>query len=233
MRIRAVWGRFKADKVNLAVLSPITIEAWKTDFFKKAGDGPVEQQSAGRNVNYYIRNARSLFGKKVQRKFKELGLSAVVNPFEGVELERQGSTRYISTINPDELPLGHLSPMRFSPGVQRAGFGHKILALPIASHRAGRLAGRRDEPNILQRNAKSAFSLLSEPSFVMNGATSSKFLISIKPVCPMIAARTTKISLRGHPGFVSLTHEDFCSSRPTMRAPRRLTLGAGHCIIGR
>jgi integrase len=54
-------------------------------------------------VNYYIRNARSLFGKKVQKKFRELGLPAFENPFSGVELEKQGSTRYISTIRANEL----------------------------------------------------------------------------------------------------------------------------------
>jgi hypothetical protein len=95
--------RDKADKIKLAILSPIAIETWKTAFLAKAEDNPAAQQAARRNINYFIRNARSLFGKKVQRKFKELGLSAFVNPFEGVELEKQGSTRYVSMINPGEL----------------------------------------------------------------------------------------------------------------------------------
>ncbi len=39
----------------------------------------------------------------MQRKAKELGLPAFVNPFDGVGLEKEGSTRYISTIHADEL----------------------------------------------------------------------------------------------------------------------------------
>lgn len=95
--------RDKADKIKLAVLSPISIETWKTDFLKKAGTSPTDQTAARRNVNYFVRNARSLFGKKVQKKFRELGLPAFENPFNGVELERPGSTRYVSMIKPDEL----------------------------------------------------------------------------------------------------------------------------------
>lgn len=95
--------REKADKIKLAVLSPLSIETWKTDFLKKAGTAPIDQMEARRNANYFVRNARSLFGKKVQKKFKELGLPTFENPFNGVELEKQGSTRYVSTINPGEL----------------------------------------------------------------------------------------------------------------------------------
>jgi hypothetical protein len=95
--------REKADKIKLVVLSPLSIETWKTDFLKKAGVTPIDQTAARRNVNYFIRNARSLFGKKVQRKFRELGLPAFENPFTGVDLEKQGSTRYVSTIRADEL----------------------------------------------------------------------------------------------------------------------------------
>lgn len=95
--------REKADKIKLAVLSPLSIETWKTDFLKKAGTAPTDQLEARRNVNYFVRNARSLFGKKVKKKLKELGLPSFENPFDGVELEKQGSTRYVSTINAGEL----------------------------------------------------------------------------------------------------------------------------------
>lgn len=95
--------RDRADGIKLAILSPIAIERWKADYLKGAGANPVEQAAARRSVNHFIRNARSLFGKKTRRKCKDLGLPAFVNPFDGVELEKQGSTRYISTINPDEL----------------------------------------------------------------------------------------------------------------------------------
>jgi hypothetical protein len=93
----------KADKIKLVVLTPVSIEKWKTEFLRKAGINPVEQIAARRNINYFIRNARSLFGKNIRRKFKELGIPALANPFEGVELEKNGSTRYVSFINASEL----------------------------------------------------------------------------------------------------------------------------------
>ena len=93
----------KADEVKLAVLTPLAIETWKSDFLLKAEQTPTGQLAARRNVNYFVRNARSLFGKKVQKRIKDLGLPEFVNPFDGVRLENSGSTRYISTINPKEL----------------------------------------------------------------------------------------------------------------------------------
>jgi hypothetical protein len=93
----------KADKIKLSMLSPLAIEEWKADFLKRAEPSPGEQLAARRNVNYFIRNARSLFGKKVQRRIKDLGLPDFENPFRGVQLENQGSTRYMSTINAEEL----------------------------------------------------------------------------------------------------------------------------------
>lgn len=95
--------REKADKLKLGILSPLSIETWRTNFLKNAGSTPPEQTAARRNVNYFIRNARSLFGRKIQRKFRELGLASFENPFAAVELEKQGSTRYVSTIRADEL----------------------------------------------------------------------------------------------------------------------------------
>ena len=95
--------REKADKIKVVVLTPLSIETWKTDFLRKAGTAPTEQTAGRRNANYFIRNARSLFGKKVQKKFRDLGLPPFENPFNGVELEKQGSTRYVSTIKADEL----------------------------------------------------------------------------------------------------------------------------------
>jgi integrase len=95
--------REKADKIKLVVLSPLAIETWKREFVTKAGTNPTEQGAARRNANYFIRNARSLFGKKVQKKFLGLNLPSFENPFNGVELEKQGSTRYISTIRADDL----------------------------------------------------------------------------------------------------------------------------------
>jgi integrase len=93
----------KADRIKLSILSPLAIEGWKASLLKKAGASPADQLAARRNVNCFVRNARSLFGKKVQRRIKELGLPDFENPFHGVQLENQGGMRYVSTVNAAEL----------------------------------------------------------------------------------------------------------------------------------
>src|SRR2546427_690645 len=65
---------------------------------------PVRQTRARRNVNSFIRSARALLSRKIRKK---LAGQAVVLPnplpFEGVEMERQGNTRYHSNIDAKKL----------------------------------------------------------------------------------------------------------------------------------
>jgi integrase len=96
--------RDRADKVRLDALKPEVVEAWKAAFILEAGDSPVERQRARRSVNSYVRNARALFSRRVVKRLKKLRLPLPSPlPFEGVEMERQGSTHYVSTINAGKL----------------------------------------------------------------------------------------------------------------------------------
>jgi integrase len=79
------------------------VERWKADFIAKAEKNPVAAQRARRSVNSYIRNARALFSRKILKRLSELSLPAPAMPFQGVTLERQGSTRYVSTVNAGRL----------------------------------------------------------------------------------------------------------------------------------
>jgi integrase len=101
------WRR-KVDDLPLASLTPQAVELWKASFIRRAGDNHLLQQRARRSVNSYIRNARALFSKRVLRRLKDLHIPLPSPlPFEGVELERQGSSRYVSTMNAaDLLALG-------------------------------------------------------------------------------------------------------------------------------
>jgi len=79
------------------------VEKWKKDFVKLAGDNPLHQLRARRNVNTFLLNARTLFGRRMQRRLREHGLPVPPNPFEGVDLEKQGNTKYVSTIKSKDL----------------------------------------------------------------------------------------------------------------------------------
>jgi integrase len=93
----------KADQIKLSALDSLAVEKWKKDFVELAGDNPLHQLRARRNVNSFLLNARTLFGRKMQRRLKEHGLPVPPNPFEGVDLEKQGSVKYVSTIKANDI----------------------------------------------------------------------------------------------------------------------------------
>ena len=93
----------EADTIKLSELSPIAIEKWKKDCIARAGGNPIQQLRAKRNVNSFLLNARTLFGKKMARRLREHKIPTVANPFDGVELEKAGSTKYVSTITAKDL----------------------------------------------------------------------------------------------------------------------------------
>ena len=93
----------EADTIKLAALSPITVEKWKKDCIALAGANPIAQLRAKRNVNSFLLNARTLFGKKMTRRLREHKIATVPNPFDGVDLEKTGSAKYISTITAADL----------------------------------------------------------------------------------------------------------------------------------
>jgi len=98
-----VWRR-ESDGIHLAKLTPEAVAKWKATVVAEAGKDPVQQTRARRNVNSFIRSARALLSRKILKKLVE---KAVVLPkplpFEGVEMERQGNTRYHSTIDATKL----------------------------------------------------------------------------------------------------------------------------------
>lgn len=96
--------REEADAVSLDKLTAAAIEQWKSEFIAAAGKNPVAMQRARRSVNSFIRNARALFSRRILKRLGEVNVTLPSpRPFEGVELERQGSTRYVSTIDARQL----------------------------------------------------------------------------------------------------------------------------------
>ena len=96
--------RARGDGVPLAKLTPITVEKWKAEFVAAAGHDPIAAGRARRSANSYLRNARALFSRRILRRLAELSVQVPAPlPFEGVEMERQGSTRYVSTIDASAL----------------------------------------------------------------------------------------------------------------------------------
>lgn len=93
------WRR-ESDAILLARLKPDSVDEWKLKVISAAGNNPVAQGRARRNVNSFIRNARALFSRKRLKRLKERGvILPEVLPFQGVELERQGSSKYHSTFD--------------------------------------------------------------------------------------------------------------------------------------
>ena len=96
--------REKADKLQMAKLTPESVERWKMGFVSRAGNNPVKVQRARHSANGYLANARALFSRRVLKRLNELSVQLPSPlPFEGVEMERRGSTRYISSIDAANL----------------------------------------------------------------------------------------------------------------------------------
>jgi integrase len=86
----------KVDAVRLNAVNPEKVQAWKVAYLQRKGTNPARMQSVRRTVNTYIRCARSLFSKKVLR-FISIRLPSPL-PFDGVEMEKAGSSKYVSNI---------------------------------------------------------------------------------------------------------------------------------------
>jgi integrase len=96
--------RDKVDELPLSKLTPTAIEKWKSAFVEEAGENPVMVQRARHSANSFIRNARALFSKRVLKRLKELSVPLPSPlPFEGVEMEPKGNTRYLSSIDASKL----------------------------------------------------------------------------------------------------------------------------------
>lgn len=96
----AEWAE-RINSIKLNAITPEKVQAWKIAYIKHRGTNPSLIQSVRRTVNSYIRCARSLFSKKVLR-FVSVRLPSPL-PFDGIEMEKTGSTKYVSTINVETL----------------------------------------------------------------------------------------------------------------------------------
>jgi integrase len=86
------------DAAPLALLSPTAIQKWRMEYVKRAKT-PAEQHSRMTSCNSTLRQARSLFGKKIAR-FVPLPEPA---PFQHVEFFPRQSAKYFSRIDAKAL----------------------------------------------------------------------------------------------------------------------------------
>ena len=86
--------RSAIDSAPLALLSPAAIQKWRMEYVKRAKT-PAEQRSRMTSCNSTLRQARSLFGKKIVR-FVPLPEPA---PFQHVEFFPRQSAKYFSRID--------------------------------------------------------------------------------------------------------------------------------------
>jgi integrase len=90
--------RQACDAAPLSLLSPEAIQKWRIEYVKRAKT-PAEQRSRMTSCNSTLRQARSLFGKKISR-FVPLPEPA---PFQQVEFFPRQSAKYFSRIDPKAL----------------------------------------------------------------------------------------------------------------------------------
>jgi integrase len=86
------------DAAPLAFLSPAAVQKWRIEYVKHAKT-PAEQRSRMTSCNSTLRQARSLFGKKIA-KFVSLPEPP---PFKGVEFFPRQSAKYFSRIDAKAL----------------------------------------------------------------------------------------------------------------------------------
>ncbi len=102
----------KVDGVRLDTLTPGKVEGWVASLVRAASGNPLAMQRARRNANSFVRQARALFSRPI---LKRIGLTAPAPlPFEGVELEPEGSTRYVATFDARRLMQDAHSELRAS-----------------------------------------------------------------------------------------------------------------------
>jgi integrase len=89
-------------KIKLSEITADRIEAWKNSTLqRKMKVNQSSRSSICTTINKILRNAKSLFSKKLLKaiKFDD----TFVSPFEGIEFLTEGSHRYVSTFNPKAI----------------------------------------------------------------------------------------------------------------------------------
>jgi len=95
-------GGYQIDAIPLARLTPQKIQQWKRTFLAEAAPYPVSQRSAKVSINSFLRQARSLFSRKILRHRGEVKLPDLL-PFAGVEFEPRQSLKYRSAFDVQTL----------------------------------------------------------------------------------------------------------------------------------
>lgn len=92
--------RAQVDAVKLDTITPAEILAWKNKRLRAAECDPLAKRRAVVTVNSLMRNAKSLFGKKLLPFVEQSFALSRPLPFDGIALEKEPSLRYISKIDP-------------------------------------------------------------------------------------------------------------------------------------
>lgn len=92
--------RQEVDAVKLDSFTSADVVAWKNERIRSRGDDPLTKKQATTTANAIIRNARGLFGRKILPFLGQAITLPDPLPLQGVPLEKSGSSRYISKIDP-------------------------------------------------------------------------------------------------------------------------------------
>ncbi|MFT3992381.1 MAG: tyrosine-type recombinase/integrase [Luteolibacter sp.] len=95
--------RQKVDAVKLDSFTAADVVAWKNERIRSRGKDPIAKKQAQITANSIIRNARGLMGKKILPFLEQTITLPSPLPFAGVPLEKAGSMRYISKIDPYQI----------------------------------------------------------------------------------------------------------------------------------
>ena len=95
---QSAWQK-KVDKISLRLITPQKVNLWKIQKLKDADTDPTARARGTVTVNSLIRNAGSLFGRKLLPHIEESIKIPRPLPFEGVTLEKSPSLRYHSKID--------------------------------------------------------------------------------------------------------------------------------------
>ena len=147
-KFAAISGRRNAwllevETVPLSEIAPADIRRWLTNYVARAAGDPAKQRTARISANAFLRQARSLFGRKILKHVSPALALPEVLPFEGIEPFPRVSMRYHSRIDPEEL-LRNAADELGDDERRREAFKILVLAL-CAGLRAGEIDALRWE----------------------------------------------------------------------------------------
>lgn len=91
------------DSIELSSINPTEVNLWRINRIRAAGEDSLRRRNATVTTNSLLRNAKSLFGKKLLPLIEVTLPLPRPLPLEGLDLEKPPSMRYISKIDPFAL----------------------------------------------------------------------------------------------------------------------------------